>query len=331
MLQRFYEYLLKNQVIFALVLIFLSWFIFQIREIILSLFLSYIIMAAVLPITLFLRKHKVHKTTAVLIPYFAIVLLLFILIIPLVPFVLAQLKSLIMGFPNYLNQAVNVFGFKVDPKHVQSYLDSQSNTISSNALQVTTTVFGGLFTLITVFIVSLYLLLYNDSFKRNFAKLFNKNQHEKVLLTFSLVNDKLGAWLQGQIILSIAIGVVTWVVLMLLGIPYALPLGLLAGILEIVPTLGPTLAAIPAVIVAFSISPTMALVIVITYILIQTLEAQLLVPKIMQRAVGLNPVIVILGVTIGANLMGLVGALLSVPFISFIVVIYKSLEAQKVD
>jgi predicted PurR-regulated permease PerM len=285
-------------------------------------------MAAVLPITTFLRKSKVPKTLAVLIPYFAIVLLLFILIIPLVPFVMEQLKSLILGFPNYLNQAINIFGFKVDAKHIQGYLDSQSNTISSNALQVTTTLFGGLFTLITVFIISLYLLLYNDSFKRNFAKLFHRNQHEKVLKTVSLVNEKLGAWLQGQIILSFVIGIVTWLALTLLGIPYALPLGLLAGILEIVPTLGPTLAAIPAVIVAFSISPTMALVIIATYVLIQTLEAQLLVPKIMQRAVGLNPVIVILGVTVGANLMGLVGALLSVPFISFIVVIYKSLEVQ---
>lgn len=281
-----------------------------------------------MPITSFLRKRRVPKVLAVLIPYFIIVLLLFILIFPLVPFVLAQLKSLIMGFPVYLRQALDIFGFTVDTKHIQAYLDSQSSNIGNNALQVTSTFFGGLFTVITVFIVSLYLLLYNDSFKKNFAKLFHKSQHEKVLNTVSLVNEKLGAWLQGQIILSVVIGVVTWGILMLLGIPYALPLGLLAGILEIVPTLGPTLAAIPAVILAFSISPTMALVIIITYILIQTLEAQLLVPKIMQRAVGLNPVIVILGVTIGASLMGLVGALLSVPLISFIVVIYKSLEAQ---
>src|SRR6266700_1757813 len=109
MLQRFYDYLLKNQVVFALVIIFLCGFIFLIRNIILSLFLSYIIMAAVLPITTFLRKSKVPKTLSVLIPYFAIVLLLFILIIPLVPFVLEQLKSLILGFPKYLNQVINIF------------------------------------------------------------------------------------------------------------------------------------------------------------------------------------------------------------------------------
>jgi predicted PurR-regulated permease PerM len=285
-------------------------------------------MAAVLPIVTFLKKRKVPKLLAVLIPYFAIILLLLLLIVPLVPFVLEQLRSLTIGFPKYLSQAASLLGFNIDTKHIQGYLNEQVSNISSNALQVTTTVFGGIFELITVFIVSLYLLLYNDSFKKNFSRLFHARQQQRVLNTLGLVNEKLGAWLQGQIALSLSIGLMTWIALLLLGIPFALPLALLAGILEIVPTLGPTLSAIPAVIVALTISPTMALVIVATYVLIQMLEGQLLVPKIMQRAVGLNPVAVILGVTIGANLMGMVGALLSIPFISFVIVIYKSVEAQ---
>ena len=286
-------------------------------------------MAAILPISTFLRKKKVPKFLSVLIPYFVIILLLFILIFPLVPFVLQQLKSLTVDFPKYLSQAANMLGMKINVREVQGYLNGQMNNIGSSAVQVTTTLFGGIFTIITVFIVSLYLLLYNDSFKKNFVKLFHRNQQEKMLTTVSLINEKLGAWLQGQILLSVSIGILTWIALMLLNFPFSLPLAILAGILEILPTLGPTLAAVPAVIVALTISPTMALVIIVTYILIQTLEGQLLVPQIMKRAVGLNPVVVILGVTIGANLMGIVGALVSIPFISFIVVIYKSIEEQK--
>lgn len=285
-------------------------------------------MAAILPIVIFLRRKKLPKILAVLIPYIIIFLLLFMLIIPLIPFVLEQLKTLLVGLPKYLNQLAYIFGMKIDLKLIQNYVNSQINAIGSNAFQVTTTVFGGIFSVITVVIVSLYLLLYNDSFKRNFSKLYPKDDREKVLTTVGLINDKLGAWLQGQIILSISISLLTWIALLLLSFPYALPLAILAGILEVVPTLGPTLAAIPAVIVALTISPTMAIVIVITYILIQTLEGQLLVPQIMKRAVGLNPVAVILGVTIGANLLGIVGALLAIPFISFIIVIYKSVEEQ---
>jgi len=286
-------------------------------------------MAAVLPLVMFFRKRGVPKILAVLIPYFAIVILFIILSIMLIPFVLEQLKSLIIGFPKYLNQSAGIFGFSIDLKSSQNYLNGQLNTLSSNAIQVTTTVFGGILTVITVFIVSLYLLLYNDSFKKHFSLLFHARNQTKVLTTLSIINEKLGAWLQGQIMLSLSIGALTWIALMLLGIPFALPLALLAAILEVVPTLGPTLSAIPAVIVALTISPTMTIVIITTYILIQMLENQLLVPKIMERAVGLNPVIVILGVTIGANLMGIIGALLAIPFISFIIVVYKSLEAQK--
>lgn len=286
-------------------------------------------MAAILPITTFLRKQGTPKVLAVLIPYFAIILLLIVLIFPLVPFVIQQLESLVIGFPKYLNQSAHLVGMNIDSRQLQGYINSQMTNLGSNAFQVTTTVFGGIFSILTVFFVSLYLLLYNDIFKENFSKLFHAQNQKKVLTTLSLVNEKLGAWLQGQILLSVSIGVMTWIALMLLGIPFAMPLAILAGILEIVPTLGPTLSAIPAVVVALTISPTMALAVVVTYILIQMLEGQLLVPKIMERAVGLNPVVVILGVTIGANLMGIVGALLSIPFISFIIVIYKSLEAQK--
>src|SRR5258708_20276902 len=229
-----------------------------------------------------------------------IAIIFIILIVPLVHFVIEQLKALVMNFPKYLRQSATLFGIDLNIKQIQGYLDGQGNVISSNALQVTSTVFGGIFSLITVFIVSLYLFLFNYSFKKNFSILFHRQHKEKVLMTVDLVNEKLGAWLQGQMLLSLSIGVLTWIALMLLGIPFALPLALLAGLLEVVPTLGPTLAAIPAVVVALTISPTFAVVIIFTYILIQMLENQLFVPKIMERAVGLNPIIVIIGVTIGA-------------------------------
>lgn len=286
-------------------------------------------MAAILPITQFLRKKRVPKLLSVLIPYFGIVILLFLLIIPLIPFVVSQIESLFLGFPKSLDQSAKFVGLRINPHELQGYFNNQLANLSSSALTVTTQVFGGIFTAITIFIVSLYLLLYNDIFKKKFAHLFHHHTHDKVLTIIDQVNEKLGAWLQGQMILSASIGFITWISLTVLGVPFAIPLGLLAGVLEILPTFGPTLAAIPAVIVALTISPALAIVVVITYILIQALENQLLVPKIMERAVGLNPVAVIIGVTVGANLMGIVGALLSIPFISFILVIYRSLEAQK--
>lgn len=329
MLHQFIKYLLRNQIIFALFLVALGWFIVQTREIFVSIFIAYIIMAAVLPMVEFLKKKGFPKMAAVLIPYFAIVIAIFLLIIPLVPFVITQIQSLIVNFPRFIDKSADMLGFKINPRQIEGYINGEMDNLGKSAFNVTTKVFGGLFSTITIFVVSLYLLMYEDSFKKSLSNFFAHESKEKVLFTLDQVNFKLGAWFRGQIFLCFIIGLFSWIGLVILGLPYALPLALSAGILEVVPTLGPILSAIPAVIIALTVSPTMGLTVAVLYMLIQALENQLIVPKVMQKAVGLNPVIVILGIMIGANLMGIAGALLAIPFISFMIVLFKSLDTGK--
>ncbi len=105
-----------------------------------------------------------------------------------------------------------------------------------------------------------------------------------------------------------------------------MPLAVIAGILEIIPTLGPIISAVPAVIVTLAVAPSLTLFVIVTYFLIQLLENNLLVPKIMQKAVGLNPIIIIIAVIFGTELMGILGALIAVPFMSMVVIIYRSFK-----
>jgi predicted PurR-regulated permease PerM len=329
MLHRFYVYLLRNQVILALFLIVLGWFILQLRGIIMSIFLSYILMAALLPAVSFLRKKKFPMILAAFIPFFFASLLVFLIILPLIPFIIDQIGSLAIGLPDYLNKSANTLGLSVNANDIQSFITREINNIGRNAVSLTGKVFGGVFSTLTVIIISFYLLLYYDRFKSTIAGLFRKDMHPHVIETIEQIDDKLGAWLRGQILLSFSIGLVTYILLSILHLPYALPLALLAGILEIVPTLGPIIAAVPAVIVALTISPTMGITVALVYVLIQLLENNILVPKIMERAVGLNPIIVILAVMIGANLMGVIGALLSIPFVSFLTVLFHSINTTE--
>lgn len=328
MFHDFIKYLLKNQVIFALFLIASIWFIVQTREIIVSIFLAYIIMAAVLPMVEYLRKKKFPKVASVLIPYFGIIIAIFLLILPLVPFVVTQIQSLITNFPKFIDRSADTFGVAINQRQIEGYINNELETLGKSAVNVTTKVFGGLFSVITIFVVSLYLLMYEDTFKKFVASLFHKDARVKARETLDQINFKLGAWLRGQVLLCAFIGLLSWIGLTILGLPYALPLALLAGLFEVVPTVGPIVSSIPAIIIALTISPAKALAIIALYILIQAIENQILVPKVMQKAVGLNPVIVILGIMIGTNLMGIAGALLAIPFISFIVVIFKSLESK---
>ncbi|MBI5044385.1 MAG: AI-2E family transporter [Candidatus Levybacteria bacterium] len=328
MLHRFYSYLLKNQVILALFLIAAGWLLLQTRGIITSIFIAYIINAALLPVVKYLRNKKVPHFFAVLIPYIGIAIVVFLIIFPLVPFLIDQVKALLGGLPSYIKQAADVSGLTVDATQIQSYVTREVNSIGSNAFSVTSKVFGGLFSTLTVLVVSFYLILYHERFKENIAHLFHKNDRERVLSTLSLIDEKLGAWLTGQVLLSLFIGVITWAALSIIGFPYALPLGILAGILEIVPTIGPILSAIPAIVVALTVSPPLAIIIALIYFGIQMIENNVLVPKIMQRAVGLNPVLVIVAVMIGANLLGVLGALLAVPFVSFLIVLFNGLSEE---
>jgi len=329
MVHRFYKYLLSNQVIFALFLVIVGWLLFQTRGILTSIFIAYIINAALLPLVKYLRAKGVPDFPSVLIPFIGILVVIFLIIFPLVPFIVDQIKALLIGLPGYIKQAADVTGFSVDANQIQTYVARELDSIGRNAFSVTSKVFGGLFSTLTVLVVSFYLILYHKRFKENIAQLFHRNDRERVVNTLSLVDDKLGAWLRGQIVLSLFIGIITWIALSIIGLPYALPLAILAGILEIVPTIGPIISAIPAIVVALTVSPPLAIIVTLIYFGIQMAENNILVPKIMQRAVGLNPVIVITAVMIGANLLGVIGALLAVPFVSFLIVLFKSLNGEE--
>jgi predicted PurR-regulated permease PerM len=112
-------------------------------------------------------------------------------------------------------------------------------------------------------------------------------------------------------------------------VPYALALAVISGILEIVPTLGPILAGAIATIFALTIDPIKAIFVIILYVIVQQLENNFVVPKVMQKAVGLSPVIIIFAVLIGARLLGLVGAILAVPIAASISVIVQDWSTVK--
>lgn len=324
MLKHIFSYLLKNQFVAGLFLIAVAFAAYLLKDILLVLFVAYIVVAALNPIVEFLRRRGIPKTIAVLLTFLVTVIFFVLLIAPLVPFFVSQIFQLSKSFPLYLDRAASAIGLQLEVREVGQIFTPQQ--LGSNAFAVAGGVFGGFFTIVTTIAISFYLLLYYDAAKRNIANFFPRVHQDRAVAIIDQINNKLGAWLQGQFILSLSIGTITWIILTALSMPFALPLAVLAGLFEIIPTVGPIIAAVPAIIVAFTISPNMALAIIGAYIFIQLLENHLLVPRIMQRAVGLNPVIVIIGVIVGDRLLGIPGALLSVPFISLLVLISKNID-----
>lgn len=316
----------QNQLLTALLVLAIGWLVIEIREVLIVLFVSYIFMAAISPYADMLERAKAPRPIAVIIPYVIAIAFIFLIILSLLPFFITQVGLLISRFPSYLNQDIKFFDTFITGQKLNAIAASEIENIGKGAFTITSRVFGGIFSVISVFAISFYLLLYRNSVRRGFASLFPKHLRGGVDKTSREAEDKLGGWLRGQIVLSGFIGVLTWIVLTLLGIDFALPLAVIAGILELIPTIGPILSAIPAIIVALNISLPMALLVAVAYFLIQLLENNILVPRIMERAVGLNPIIIIVGIIIGGKLLGVAGALLAIPFISLLVVVYRNLK-----
>lgn len=325
------QYLSKNQVVFSLLLIIIGLFIIKTKGILVAIFISFIIMAAFLPYVEFLRKKRVPKTLSVFIPYIFVLAFITTLIIPLIPFFASQIQSLFVTLPRYINQAAGLFGLHLEPTQLGSFIGSEIGELGKNAFEVTSRVFGGVFSTFMIFVVSFYLLVDHDRIKKFISLLFQSEQQQRVLLTISQIEEKIGGWFRGQIVLSLFIGTITWIGLSILGIEFALPLALIAGILEIVPTIGPIIAAIPAVIVALNTSFNATVIVILFYIVLQAVENNLLVPRVMQKAVGLHPVAIIISVIVGGELLGILGALLAIPFVSLILILFNSLSKRNYE
>ncbi|HEY6361326.1 MAG TPA: AI-2E family transporter [Vicinamibacterales bacterium] len=193
-----------------------------------------------------------------------------------------------------------------------------------------TAVLGGVFGLVTVLIVTFYLLLEADSIVTTFVRLFPPSERARVHAACREVATKVSAWLGGQLLLAAIIGSTAGLGLWLMGVPYFYVLALVAGIGEMIPVVGPLLAAIPAVLVALTVSPALALGVTVFYAVQQQFENHVLVPKLMERQVGVSALVVIIALLIGGSLLGVVGAILAVPTAAVLQVLFLELVPEEV-
>ena len=179
-----------------------------------------------------------------------------------------------------------------------------------------------------VLVLTFYMVVEEDNARR-FVKSLAPVEYQPFLAQlFTKMQKKIGAWLRGQIVLAVVIGIASYIGLTILGVPYALVLALIAGLFEVVAYVGPIFATIPAAIIGFSVSPLMGVLVIILYLVIQQLEGNVLVPKIMQRVTGLNPIISIVALLIGVKLGGIMGAIFAIPIATMVSVILEELFAE---
>lgn len=315
---------ISSGTILRLVLIILIlWFLFTIRDILAFIFLSIIIASAVSPSATWLQDKGVPRALGVLLIYLLALLAIGGILSLVIPVFTTEIKQLSKILPSVFQQlslslespraATQYYPFLENLQTFLSVSAERLEAIGSNLFSATVSVFGGIFWALVVIVISIYLAVMEDGIK-SFLRVFVPAEHQHYVLDlWRRAQDKMGGWFKGQLFLALTIGILTYLGLSLLGVKYALVLAIIAGVFEIIPFVGPILAAIPALILAFFQAPVLALWVLVLYVLIQELENHILVPKVMERVVGLNPVIVIIAILIGGKLGGILGVMIAVP------------------
>jgi predicted PurR-regulated permease PerM len=308
-------------------------FLWLIRDIVIIVLLALVFASAMEPMVDYLAAKKVPRSVSVLGVYLIVVGVLIGLAVLIWPQIFQQFQVFTANLPNYVQSLTAQFpSLKVwlGPLDVSKLSQSFFASGAGNEFLLgrASTVFGGLFGAITVLVISFYLVTTDRGMKRAVRDLVPEPHQDFVAHLIAQIQRKMGYWVLGQLVLGVAIFTMTYIALSLLGVEYALFLAILAGLFELMPYIGPFLAAVPAVLVASLQSPGLALVVVVLYIVIQKTEGYILVPKVMQRAIGASPLVVLLSLLIGFRLAGLPGLLLAVPLAGAIIVVIQEFSGR---
>jgi predicted PurR-regulated permease PerM len=299
-------------IVFAVFFLISLWFLYFIRDLILQLFVALLLMTILNSAVAKLSQKHVPRILSVAITYILVLAVFGLAIGGLIPPLVDQTTNFANNLPAYLS---NLGISRLVSEQITTQLITQLGSLPGQVVKVGTLVFSNILSVVAVLIFTFYLLLIREKLDDFLGFFFGEEKVKEIARFFDKLELRLGGWVRGEIILMILVGLLNFIGLTLLGIPFALPLAILAGLLEIIPMLGPFFAAIPAVIIALSISPIMAVAVAALAFFVQQLENYVFVPKVMEKSVGVNPLITLIALSIGFKLLGVVGAIISVPIV----------------
>lgn len=309
------------------------WLLYRFYQVIFILFVAVVIGTILRPIVLWLQRRGLPQKTGVLLVYLLLLALLIGFVLLLFPLIVEQSSTITAAIPGYYQ---NVYGWTLEnPNQLTqslrailpdalSFLEPVQQTgqemldSAGQVLGYVASVANGFFTAVVILLLSAYWTLDGPRTIRTLLLLVPKSQRESIGELISAMEIKVGAYIAGQGILMLVVGSLALVAYWLIGLPYVLVLAFVAGVMEAVPLIGPLLGAVPAALVALSLGPDKLIWVIAATAIIQQLENSLLVPRVMHKAVGVNPFVTLLALFAFGSLLGIAGALMAIPLAAMI-------------
>ncbi len=323
------------------------WIVYQLSSLVLTVLAAVVIASVIEPGTKWFVRRKIPRALSAIIMYVLLILLVCGIFYFILPPLFSETVSAMNSLPRYIKTA-DIFGstsnealkganliFPNLPSTISvgdliGYATEALTEFSGGVFGTVSGFFGGIVSLVLMFVISFYLSVREDGVGE-FLSIITPVKHEAYVKgLWRRSQNKIGKWMQGQLILALIVGVLTYFALLVLDVQHPLLLAVLAGIFELIPVIGMTLSAIPAFFLAtIDGGLGLGLIVVAAYVVIQQIEAHFIYPLVVKKVVGVPPLLVIIALVAGAELAGFIGILLSVPISVALVEFMDDVDRKK--
>lgn len=300
---------------------------YLLRDVLLSVLTAVVIASGIEPVTRWLERRSIPRTIAVMGIYiFAGGLLAFMFYL-LAPLLLDDAMGVIEQIPRITKQ------FLRDATPLSAYLAPlvpAAESLQNGVLFTASSIFGGIFQFAFIAAMSFYLAVQRYGVT-NFLRIVVPLRHEPYVIDlWNRSQRKIARWMQGQVLLAIVVGLVTYVALSFMGFEKALLLAIIAGMCELIPVVGPIIAAIPALAISFIDGGVgSSMIVLAVYVIIQQIESQVVHPLVVNKMVGIPPLVSIIALVVGGSIAGFLGILIAVPVAAGVMEYLTDLEKEK--
>ncbi len=309
-------------------------------NVLLLLFLSVLLASALEPMIGWLRERlSMGRVGTILVVYLAFFIVAIGMAFVVVPAAVNQGQRILASLPAFFDQ-VRLWADTLRPVALSTSITALVDSVAEffapapppspgEVVEVGTAVAEAALFLFTMLAIVFFWLVEHARLQRYSLAFLPADRRAGARNAWNEIETRLGLWVRGQLILMGFMGVTTGTAYALLGLPGALLLGLIAALTEAIPIVGPLLGAIPAILVAATVSPELALVVALIYVVLQLIEGNVLVPIVMRNTIGISPLLVLFSLLVGAEVGGLLGAFLAVPIAASIEIVLSRLQARE--
>ncbi|MFH1036642.1 MAG: AI-2E family transporter [Patescibacteria group bacterium] len=308
--------------------------LYLIRDILILIVFSLIISVLFNPAIDFLAKRKIPRVVGTVLIYLVIFGMVGTLIYSIAPIFIYETQQFTQFFPQYFEKVAPVLkelgfvafdSFESFTKTMEEWLVNASSSIFNAVV----TIFGSIFSTITIFSIAIFLSLEEKGIEKALSLLFPKKYEANVLTIWERVQKQVSGWFGTRVLSCILVALMTFIACKILAVKYAISFSLLAGMTNIIPIVGPLIAG--AIIVLFTLldSWAKAIFILAVFILIQQIEGNIITPLLTKKIIGLSPVLVLIALLIGGRLWGTLGAILAIPLFGILFEFTKEFLKKK--